>query len=124
MRAVVLCFAGLLAIAVFARAGDCSVSKEFRLVHAQVLRGVLQDPDGYPLPGLELELFSGKNIVQRLTTDNQGAYDSGELAAGKYRIHIGYGNETFCAPHVRCRTEGCSLQPKLKLNPKYFVTVD
>ena len=124
MRAVVACAVVLLATTVSARAVDCSVSKEFRLRHPQVLAGVLEDPAGYVLPGIELHLLSGKKVVQQLRTNDQGAYHFAEVPPGKYRIQTQYGGNSFCAPNVQCRAEGCTLKPRLTLNPKNMVRVD
>ncbi len=123
MKAVLPCAVILLGLTVSALARDCSVSREFQLKRPQLLAGVLEDPSGATLPGIELELLSGKKVVQHLRTNNQGAYDFGEVAAGKYRIHVQHGGGVFCAPKVRCETEGCSLKPRLTVNQKNVVTV-
>jgi hypothetical protein len=123
MRTALLSTLMLLGIVISTQAGDCTVSKEFQIKHSQTLAGVLQDPAGAPLPGIEIELLSGKNVIQHLRTNNQGAYDFGEVPAGKYRIRVQYGGSPFCAPKVQCGREGCSLKPRLRLNPKNTVTV-
>jgi Carboxypeptidase regulatory-like domain len=107
-----------------AGARDCSVSKEFQLRHPQVLAGVLEDPTGAVLPGIELELRAGKKVVRHLRTDNLGRYDFGEVAAGKYRIRVHYGDNALCAPKVRCGTDKCNLEPRVAVNPKGMVMVD
>jgi hypothetical protein len=114
----------LVAMTVAAEARDCSVSKEFQVRHPQVLAGVLQDPLGAALSGIELELLSGGNVLRHLRTDNQGRYDLGGVPAGKYRIHVQYGGSVLCAPKIHCETDGCSLNPKLTINPKSMVKVD
>src|SRR5579872_280909 len=111
-------------LAVRSKARDCTVSKEFRLKRAQALAGVLQDPYGAPLSGMELELLSGTKIVHHARADNQGRYDFGDVPAGKYRIHIQYRGDPFCAPKAQCGAQGCSLQPKLMLNPKNVTRVN
>jgi hypothetical protein len=113
----------LVVITLAAHARDCSVSKEFQLRHPQGLAGVLEDPVGAALSGIELELLSAGKLVRHLRTDNQGRYDFGEVPAGKYRIHVQYGKSAFCAPEIQCGTDGCSLSPKLTPNPKNTVTV-
>ncbi len=107
---------GMIQIAA-AHTKDCTVSKEFRLNRPQILSGVLQDPNGATLAGIELELMSGTKVIQHLRTTNDGTYDFGTVAAGKYRIHILREGAPFCAPTVRCGNRGCNLSPKLRLNP-------
>ena len=102
---------------------DCSVSKEFELKHPQTLAGVLLDPNMTPLPGLGIQLLSGKKIVQELRTNNKGEYDLGQVLPGKYRLRIHYGEGQFCAPEVQCGTKRCILDPKLTINPKNLITV-
>jgi hypothetical protein len=107
-----------------AQARDCSVSKEFQIRHPQVLAGVLEDPVGAVLSGIELELRSGKKVVRHLRTDNLGRYDFGEVTPGKYRIRVHYGDNALCAPKVRCGTDKCNLEPRVAVNPKGMVMVD
>jgi len=102
---------------------DCTVSKEFRLKHAQVLAGSLQDPMGTALPGIGLELISGSKVIRNLRTNSEGAYDFGEVPSGRYRLRIHYGDDTFCAPRVRCEKSGCGFDPRVRLNPKNSITV-
>jgi hypothetical protein len=99
-------------------AKDCTVSKEFHIQNAQVLTGVLQDVNDATLPAIKLELVSGTKIVHDLRTNDQGAYNFGEVPAGKYRIHVRSTGDAFCAPQIQCGAQGCSLQPRLALNPK------
>jgi hypothetical protein len=81
-----------------ANAADCSTSKEFTLNRRQKLSGVLVDPNGADLPGIKVQLLSKKKVTQVLTTNNQGAYDFGEVPVGKYQISIQYPDRAFCAP--------------------------
>ena len=120
VRIALSCSVVLLVVTI-CQARDCSVSKEFQLKQPQVLAGVLQDPVGAVLPGIELELLSEKKVVQHLWTNNQGAFNFGELAVGRYRIHVRHG---FCVPKVPCRTEGCSLAPTLTPDSKNIITVN
>jgi hypothetical protein len=106
-----------------APATDCSVSKEFQVKHPQSLSGILQDPNDVPLPGIELELLTRRKVIQRLRTNNQGAYDFGTVAVGRYRIQVRYGDNNFCAPKVICENQGCRLDHKLTLNPAKEVLV-
>jgi hypothetical protein len=124
VRAVLPCVLMSLVMIVCAQATDCSVSKEFQLGHRQVLAGVLQDPVGAALSGIELELLSGKKAVRHLRTNNEGRYDFGELPSGKYKIHVRSSGNAFCAPKVQCRAERCSFELRLTLNPKNMVRVD
>ncbi|MCU1309778.1 MAG: hypothetical protein JWO20_903 [Candidatus Angelobacter sp.] len=101
-----------------ASAKDCTVSNKFQLKQPQVLASVLEDPIPAALPGFELELLSGKKVVARSTTSYDGKYSFGEVAAGRYQIHIRHGGDPFCAPAVKCDEAGCSVQRQLKLNPK------
>jgi len=104
----------LLGMTIPHRARDCTVSKEFEIKHTQALAGVLQDPEGASVPRQILWLLSGKDIFRSLKTDNHGAYDFGEVPAGKYRISVPHNG--FCAPEVKCGTKGCSFKPKLKID--------
>src|SRR2546425_7406399 len=103
---------------------DCSFSKEFSVNQPQPLSGFLQDPVGAVLPGLQIELLQGKTVVKRLRTTNQGEYNFGEILPGKYKIHIQYGDNVFCAPKVKCGKEGCKLEPRLKLRSKGTIVVE
>ena len=114
----------LLIAMVSAHARDCSVSKEFRITCPQVLAGVLEDPAGQVLPGIELHLLSEKKVVEQFRTNNRGAYHFAEIPSGKYRIQVQYGANSFCAPKVQCGTGGCTIKPRLTPNPKNMVRVD
>ena len=124
MGSALRCAVMLVVVTVAAQARDCSISKVFQLRHAQVLAGALEDPAGAVLSGIELELLSEGKLVRHLRTDNDGRYDFGEVPAGKYRIHIRYGENALCAPKIQCGTNGCSPNPKLTPNPKNMVRVD
>jgi hypothetical protein len=113
----------LLGISVSAYGKNCSWSQQFQVKRPQIIAGVLLDPNGAVLPGIGIQLWSGGKLVRELRTDSQGAYDMGEVAAGNYRIRIKSGNDSFCGPKVRCTSRGCTLDPKLKINPKNAVTV-
>jgi hypothetical protein len=111
----------LFCLATVAHASDCTTSKEFVLSKPQTMAGILVDPVGEPVFGWGLELLSRKGVVQKLTTDKRGAYDFGEIPAGKYRIRMtSYG---FCAPKVNCHDGHCAVEPKLRLKDK-GVTVE
>jgi hypothetical protein len=107
-----------------AEAKDCSVSKEFQLRHPQELSGTLQDISGAPLPDLELQLLAGRRIIHDIRADNQGRYDFGRVAAGKYRVRIRYGGNPFCAPDVQCSEQGCTLGSRLEINPSEAILVN
>jgi hypothetical protein len=103
----------LIAIASSAHAKNCSISKTFEIAHSQVLSGVLEDPTGATLSGVELQLLSGNEVVRRLRTSNQGEYDFGEVISGKYRIRLECGGNALCplrysaeqgiaASHAKC----------------------
>jgi hypothetical protein len=104
-------------------AKDCTVSNKFELHRSQVLSGILEDPIPAPLSGCDLELRSRHQIVGRALTNNDGEYSFGEVAAGRYRIHIRYGGDALCAPKVKCNASSCSTQRQLRPNPKKLVTV-
>ena len=103
---------------------DCSISKTVEIVHSQVLSGVLEDPTGATLSGIELQLWSGNEVIRRLRTSNQGEYDFGEVAPRKYRIRLECGGNALCAPEIRCREGHCRIAPKVRINPKSLVKVD
>jgi hypothetical protein len=126
MRDALRCAATLLGIIALpqAEARDCTVSKEFHLKQTQVLAGVLQDPDGTALSGMEMELLSGATVVNHLVTNSVGAYDFGQVSRGKYRIHVtSAGGDRFCVPKAECGQRGCVLQPRLSINLKNAVLV-
>lgn len=75
-----LLLSGILATASWAR--DCAVSKEFSLDRSQVLAGVLEDPAGARLPGVELKLLTGKELVKQVRTSQDGEYSFGDIAQG------------------------------------------
>jgi hypothetical protein len=105
-------------------ARDCSLSKEFEIKKAQEFAGVLQDETGAPLPGIELRLLSGKHVIQRLTTTNQGTYDFGQIAPGKYRFRVRYAGGAFCAPKVQCTEEkGCVIESRVAVSSNDAVLV-
>ena len=100
------------------------MSKQFELTQPQVLSGFFEDPAGATLPGIGVELLSGKRLVQSLRTNNQGAYDFGQIPPGKYRIRIRHGGDGLCAPKIQCGAKGGSLKPRLTPNPKNMIMVD
>jgi hypothetical protein len=101
-----------------ASAKDCTLSKEFYLKRPQVLKGVLEDPATAILPSVKLELLSGKTVIKYTVTDENGQYSFGETSAGRYRLRAVYNQESFCAPIIKCGERGCSIQPRVRLNPK------
>jgi hypothetical protein len=103
---------------------DCSVSRTFQITQLQALSGVLEDPAGATLSGIELELLSEKQVVRHTRTNNQGVYEFGEIPLGRYRIRLRSGENLFCAPEVQCRAGQCFLKPRLRLNQKNSVTMD
>jgi Carboxypeptidase regulatory-like domain len=106
-----------------ASARDCHTSKEFELKRAQVVGGVLVDPSEAVLPGMRLELLWEDKIVRQLRTDTEGSYNFGELQPGKYKIRIQ--DKTFCAPKIKCKSNGCKVEPKLSFGPNVkFVQVE
>lgn len=116
---------GLVALSILAVrlwAKDCSFSNEFRIETPQVLSGVLRDPQGLILPGIELELLSGGKRVQKLRTDNRGAFNFGQVSAGRYKIRI-KASGVFCAPKVLCGKQGCQVDSTVSINSKNAVTV-
>jgi hypothetical protein len=125
IRGISVCIAIFIGIIVVnpASARDCSVSKEFRLQKAQVIAGILEDPFGAVLSGFELQLLSGMKTVRQVTTSSQGGYDFGEVLAGKYRIHVRYGGNPFCAPKIQCGSLVCNVERRVTLNPKNAVLV-
>lgn len=112
------------AMVVGAEAKDCTVSSEFHLKQSQVFSGVLQDPYGAPLSGMELELLSGRKMLYHVRADNQGKYNFGEVRAGKYRLRVRHAGNPFCAPAVQCGDRGCSFDPKLLINPKNAIVIN
>ena len=103
---------------VHAHGRNCAVSKEFRVGQPQVLAGIFKDSLHLPLPGLEVELLVRDKVVQQLKTDNDGHYDFGTVASGKYRIRIRHGNDDFCAPKIKCNRQKCNVGSVLSVNPK------
>ncbi|MFZ0307829.1 MAG: carboxypeptidase-like regulatory domain-containing protein [Candidatus Sulfotelmatobacter sp.] len=117
--------ASTLMMTVFADARDCSTSKPFHLPKTQKLSGTFRDPGGAVVPGIEVHLLSGKNVVRRVRTDISGAYDFGEVPSGTYKIRVKYApKDAFCAPEIRCVGEQCTIDSTLKPNPKNMVYVE
>ena len=123
MKGVALSIIAILVITISAQARNCSVSKQFEIKKSQVLSGALLDPAGAVVPGLRMELLSGKKVVHSVSTDSLGQYDFGNVQAGRYKIRIRYEND-FCAPKVVCDGNGCVVRPTLTINPKSMVQVD
>src|SRR5215471_12594122 len=97
--------AGLLFSSAWAK--DCTVSKEFQLLHSQQLSAVLEDQMGAAISGYDLELIAGKRVIMRVETGNGGKYSFGEVAAGRYRIRVRHDGDPFCAPQVKCDQTNC-----------------
>ncbi len=75
------------------------------------------------LPGIRIQLLSGKKVIRDIRSNNEGTYDLGEVPEGKYKIRVEYGDHAFCAPRVQCSSKECKIQPELAINPKNTVTV-
>ena len=101
-------------------ARDCKLSKKFELKKHQRLAGTLKDSLDAPLAGFQLDLLKNGQIALAQTTDNDGAYDFGDVPTGKYRIRLRRGLG-FCAPSVKCTADGCKINPVLKLGPQTTV---
>jgi len=122
MRAII-CVTFLMQTANLATAKDCSLSREFQIKKAQMLKGILQDPAGAVMSQIELELLSAKTVVRHLSTNNQGAYDFGEIPTGRYRIHIVSRDGVLCAPKVRCGKRGCVVDSKISISSKAVILI-
>jgi hypothetical protein len=123
LRALLIASALMTTVVVEAR--DCSTSKPFRLSKTQKLSGRFLDPSGAVIPGIEVDLLSGKKVVQRVRTDNQGTWDFGEVLSGNYRIRVQYSpKDAFCAPDIKCTGQECTINSVLEPNPKNMVHVD
>jgi hypothetical protein len=96
------CLASIIGIMFFTGSAnaDCSTSKEFALQHAQKLSGVFVDTNGATLSGIGVQMLSGRKVIRDIHTNNQGAYDLGEVQPGTYRIRISY-HHAFCAPRIQ-----------------------
>ena len=117
--------ASTLLMAIFAQGRDCSTSKPFHVSKTQKLSGTFRDPSGAVIPGIEVHLLSGNNVVQHVRTDNLGAYDFGEVPSGTYKIRVQYApKDAFCAPEILCAAEQCTINSTLKPNPKNMVYVE
>jgi hypothetical protein len=125
IRVFLLAWAVIFSFSSVADARDCSISKEFQIKKAQALAGVLQDPSGAVLPGIDLQLLSGNRVVHHVTTTNEGAYDFGSIAPGKYRIRVASRGGTLCALKIRCtEKEGCVIESRLTISSKWAVKVN
>jgi hypothetical protein len=122
---VFLAWAVIFSFSSVANARDCSLSKEFQIKKTQALAGVLQDPNGAVLSGIELQLLSGKRVVKHRATTNEGTFDFGSTAPGTYRIRVASRAGALCAPKVRCtEKEGCVIESKVAISSKGTVMVD
>jgi Carboxypeptidase regulatory-like domain len=120
---VVLLLNGILGSELWAK--DCKLSKEFSFNQSQILGGVLDDPSGAQLSGIDLQLLADKKVAKQTTTGADGTYSFGDMAPGHYRIRIsdaGAG-QFFCAPKVNCSVTSCSIEPRVQLDQKKFTTV-
>lgn len=104
-----------------ANAKDCSTSKKFTLHHQQNLSGVFVDPNGKYLPGIKIQLLSGRRVIHDVRTKNDGGYDLGDVPAGTYRIRIK--DLPFCAPKVQCKRDECIIEQRLDINPDHTIIV-
>lgn len=104
-------------------AKDCSKSKEFTMNHGQRLSGVFLDPNGVELPGIGVQLLSGGRVFRDISTNSVGAYDFGDVPAGKYRIRVRWGQHSFCAPRILCNSNECKIEQRLKVDVTNAVTV-
>ncbi|SRR5581483_5466207 len=119
-----LAFVTFLGLVVSTHAQECTISKEFRLKHPQSLSGTLLDPNGVALPGVGLELLTGRRVSRDIRTARDGSFDFGEIPIGKYRLHIRLGGDPLCAPRVICTRAGCRVDSHIQLNPKKSMTID
>lgn len=104
-------------------AKDCSKSKEFTMNHGRRLSGVFLDPNGVELPGIGVQLLSGGRVFRDISTNSVGAYDFGDVPAGKYRIRVRWGQHSFCAPRILCNSNECRIEQRLKVDATNAVTV-
>jgi hypothetical protein len=120
-----LLIASTLMMTIFVEARDCSTSKPFHLSKTQRLSGTFLDHSGAVIPGIEVHLLSGKKVVQRVRTDNQGTWDFGEVLSGDYRMRVQYSpKDAFCAPDIRCPARECTISSVLEPNPKNMVHIE
>jgi hypothetical protein len=125
MKVFLLAWAVIFTFGSIANARDCSLSKEFQIKKAQALAGVLLDPSGAVLSGIELQLLSGNRVVHHVATTNEGAYDFGSIAPGQYRIRVASRGGALCAPKVRCMEKGgCVIEPRVAISSKGAVRVN
>lgn len=103
------------------RAGDCEVSKKFKLKKTQRLNGILKDPVGDPVYGFQIDLLKSGKVVLSRTIGNDGSYDLGEVQPGEYKLRIS--KLGFCAPEVKCDDLGCKISSVLKLGPSTTVVM-
>lgn len=119
-RMVLASVVAVLAVTVSAK--DCSTSKKFTIQHSQKLSGVFVDKSGAALPGIGVQLLSGKKVIRDTHADSQGVYDLGNVPPGTYQIRIAY-HHAFCAPRIQCSSNECKIQSELEINPKHSVVV-
>ena len=105
----------LLLLSTIAVAQDHRDSKKFRVQIKQSLKGILTDSQPARISGLKLQLRRGKQIVIEITTNDEGAYDFGEIEPGEYRIRI-VNQLYWCAPRVKCVPGGlCQVETVVRV---------
>lgn len=124
MKALLFLLFALLVTAPYSAARNCRVSKEFTLDHPQILAGAIEAPYGAVIPGMKMELLSGKKVIRSVHTNNLGQYDFAEVPIGKYRLRVKDGADSFCAPPIDCGQEHCSIGSKASLDPKKSGKID
>lgn len=67
------------------------------------------------MPGVKLELRSGRRVIVRATSDAEGRYSFGKVQPGKYNIRILGG--IWCAPKVHYGTQVCTIESTIEVKP-------
>ena len=108
-----------------ASAKDCTISNDFQIAKPQLLMGRVENRIAAIKQPMTLELLSGREVVIRTILKSDRSYSFGEVPRGKYKIHVRYYGDPFCAPVVKCDQDNCSVDGLLELNPKNkLATVD
>jgi len=91
------------------------------------IRGFVRDQTGAPFAAspVEVRLYLSEvkqSVVGKVTTDSQGSFELGNVAAGKYRLLLSP-SRAFAQPSkLECASRDCTLDVTLVVNPSDLIT--
>src|SRR2546422_11484919 len=95
-------------------------SRFFAQVNASRVEGIVTDPQGLPVPGVELKLMETRMGLQRMAdSSSAGAYEFPSLGPGADELS---GRGQGFAPAVKRRTLGVNQTLRRDLSPQMWTT--